>query len=287
MKFPRRLFILASILCVASASGFILMQKQLDRERMPHERMKEKLIYIPDAKIVKTASLGFHAALADIMWVRAIVYFGGHYLTDKDYTWLYHLLDVTTSLDPKNLLAFRFGGSLLALEQNDVDRSIALLKKGIQENPDADWRLYFLLGFNYFYFLEDHATAAKYLEKASRIPGHPDYLPRLAAKMYARSEKLDTAIDFLKEMYEQNGDENAKSAILGRLNILFAKRQAQSLRSIIEKYKKVYGEYPDELEDIVHAGLIEELPQYNDGDYVYDSDTGEVDWVSESDSHWP
>ena len=287
MKFSRRLLILTSILCVISASGFILMQTQLDCERPPRERMEEKLIYIPSPEFVKTASLGFHAVLADVMWARAVVYFGGHYLTDKDYTWLYNLLDATTTLDPKNILAYRFGGSLLALEQWDVEKSIAILKKGIRENPDADWRLYFLLGFNYFYVLEDYNNAAIYLEKASRMPGHPDFLPRLAAKMYAKSEKLDTAIEFLQEMYQQHDNENVRSAILERLSVLIAKKQARSLRCVVEKYKTVHGAYPTELEALAHCGLIEELPQYPNGCYTYDSDTGEIDWVPESGANWP
>jgi len=287
MNFSRRLLILTSILCAVSASGFILTQTQLDCERPPRERMEEKLIYIPSPEFVRTASLGFHAVLADVMWVRAVVYFGGHYLTDKDYTWLHSLLDATTTLDPKNLLAYRFGGSLLALEQHDVEKSIALLKKGIRENPDSDWRLYFLLGFNYFYILEDYDNAAIYLEKASRMPGHPDFLPRLAAKMYARSEKLDTAIEFLQEMYRQHDDESVRSAISGRLNILTAKKQARSIRDVLEKYKAIHGAYPAELEALAHCGLIEELPQYPNGNYTYDSGTGEIDWMSESDANWP
>lgn len=235
MKPPKRLYILTSILCAISTTGFIFVQGQLDHERLPRERMAEKLIYIPGGKVIKTASLGFHAVLADIMWVRAVMYFGEHYLTDKDYDWLYNLLDATTTLDPKNILAYRFGGTLLALEQGDVEKSIAILKKGIRENPDADWRLYFLLGFNYFYYLNDYDSAAKYLDRASRMPGHPNYLPRLAARMYAKSDRPDVAIEFLEEMYHQHDDENVRAAISDQLNTLNAQKQAHSPSHAEEK----------------------------------------------------
>ena len=282
-----RLLVSISILCVLSIVGLVLMQGQLDRIRPARERLEEKLIYIPSGRFIKTAALGFEAVLGDILWARAVVYFGGHYLTDKDYRWLYHILDATTTLDPKNVLVYRFGGTLLALEEGDVEQSIALLKKGIQNNPDADWRLYFSLGFNYFYFLEDYGSAAKYLEKASKMPGHPPYLPRLVARMYAKAERIDTAIEFLRGTYSQYDDQSVKEVIAQRVNILVAKKQARSLEPIVEEYKKTYGRYPSEAEELIRVGLIKELPIYPDGHYTIDPDTGKVDWVSELRLQWP
>jgi len=282
----KRIWLPALILCILSIAGLTLMQIQIDRIRAPRERLEEKLIYIPETRFLKTASLGFHAILADVFWARTVIYFGGHFLTDKDYRWLYRILDATTTLDPKNILAYRFGGTLLALETNDIDKSIELLKKGIQNNPDEDWRLYFLLGFNYFFYLEDHAMAAKYLEKASKMPGHPAYLPRLTAKMYAKSGKSDVAIDFLRASYDQYEDRNVKEAIAERINILMAKRQTVPLENVAEAYKKTYGEYPEDLKELVSAGLIKGLPEYPNGQYVIDS-TGNVEWVSESVPNWP
>ena len=260
------------------------MQTQIDRIRPSRERLGEKLIYIPGTSFLKAASLGFHAVLADVFWARSVVYFGGHYLTDKDYRWLYHILDATTTLDPKNILAYRFGGTLLTLEQNDVEKSILLLKKGIRDNPDADWRLYFQLGFNYFFYLDDYGTAAKYLEKASSMPGHPAFLPRLTARMYAKSGKTDMALEFLQETYNQYDDEKVKQAIADRINTLKAMKYVSYLEKVAEEYERIYGEYPRELKELINAGLIQKLPEYPGGYYVIDS-TGKVKWVSES--NWP
>ena len=231
------LWILGSVICILSV---FIIQKSLDQAISTRQRLGEKLIYIPSGRFLKTATLGFHVVLADLLWTRAVIYFGDHYYTDKDYRWLYSLLDATTTLDPKNILAYRFGGNLLALEGNDVKMSIELLKKGIRNNPDEDWRLYFLLGFDYFYYMEDYVSAAKYLEKAARMPGHPAYLPRLVARMYAKGEKTDTAIEFLREIQQQSDDENIKAAIAERLNILMAKRHARLLQGIVEEYRRSY-----------------------------------------------
>jgi tetratricopeptide (TPR) repeat protein len=283
----KRIWVLISVSCILSVAGFVSVQGRLDQIRPPREQLKEKLIYIPEAQFIKTASLGFHAALADIMWARAVVYFGHHYLTDKDYKWLYRLLDATTSLDPKNILAYRFGGTMLALGEGDVGKSIELLKKGIRNNPDEDWRLYFLLGFNYFFYQEDYASAAEYLEKASRMPGHPEYLPRLTARLYAKAEKIDTALKFLIETYRHYEDESVKETVKRRIEILAAKKYAASLRHVIERYKEIYGEYPTDVGALADAGLVKELLVYPDGQYSIDPDTGMVDWISELDPQWP
>jgi tetratricopeptide (TPR) repeat protein len=277
-------WILGSVICILSV---FTVQKNLDQAISTRQRLGEKLIYIPSGRFLKAATLGFHVVLADLLWTRAVIYFGDHYYTDKDYRWLYSLLDATTTLDPKNILAYRFGGNLLALEGGDVKRSIELLKKGIRNNPDEDWRLYFLLGFDYFYYMEDYVSAAKYLEKAVKMPGHPAYLPRLVARMYAKGERTDTAIEFLREIQQQYDDENVKAAIAERLNILMAKRQARLLQDIVEEYRKTYGEYPREIEELAQVGLLKEMPVYHGGRYVINSNSGMVDWISESSPQWP
>jgi tetratricopeptide (TPR) repeat protein len=287
MNYQKLTIIFTSTLCIITILGFAFIQWQIDGIRPSKSRMEEKLIYIPSAKFVKTASLGFHAILADLMWARTTVYFGEHSRTDKDYKWLYHLLDVVTTLDPENLLAYRFGGNLLALEKRDIEASIAILKKGIKNNPDEDWMLYFLLGFDYFFFLNDYVSAAEYLEKATKIPGHPAYLPKLVARMYAKSNKIDTAIQFLEGMYNQYKEPDVKASIAERLKILVAKKQAYSLKPYVEKYKELYGKYPEKPEELLQTGLIKQLNIFPGGQYVIDPNTGNTDWISKSSPNWP
>ena len=75
------------------------------------------------------------------------------------------------------------------------------------------------------------------------MPGHPKYLPRLVARMYAKGGKMNTAIEFLRGTYHQYEDESIKKSIADRLNILIAKQQIRPLESAAEVYKKTYGEY--------------------------------------------
>ena len=282
MVYLKKTWITVTALCLLSIAGFVFAQMQIDEKMPPTKRLEEKIIYIPQGKLVKTAALGYDAVLADLLWMRTVMYFGQHFVTDKDYRWLYSMLDAVTTLDPGNILAYRFGGNILALEAGEVDSSIRLLQKGIRNNPDKGWRLYFLLGFDYFYLKNDYLNAAKNLEKASRMPGHPQYLPRLAAKMYAEANQADVALAFLREIYDQYQDESVRAAVAQEMNEIMAKKQIGGLEQAADRYKRIYGVYPKELSMLVTAGIIRQLPQFDGGEYKIDPHTGKVDWVSSS-----
>lgn len=248
--------------------------------------MGEKLMYLPSGKFTKQVAIGMDVALADILWARTMVYFGSHYETDKDYKWLYHILDVITTLDPQFVLAYKFGGMALSLEANEVHKSKTLLEKGIKNNPDS-WQLYFVMGFNHFYFMDDTASAAKYFERAAELPGHPAYIPRLVARMYAKSGKLDVAMEFLEEIDKEYDDPTIKTAIVGRYKELIIEKHKIFLNGVVEKYEGEYGHKPTAIERLLQAGLLKSLPKEPlGGQYIIDPKTGKVKSTKENES-WP
>ena len=48
--------------------------------------------------------------------------------------------------------------------------------------------------------------AAPYIQKAATLPGHPPYLPNLAASLYVASHKPELGIEFLLQIYHATGD---------------------------------------------------------------------------------
>jgi tetratricopeptide (TPR) repeat protein len=119
-----------------------------------------------------------------------MVSFGEDFVKSRNYKWLHRPLDVITTLDPLFEEAYRYGGILLSIQTQQVDKSVNLLEKGIKKFPD-DWRLYFILGFNYTYYKNDDVKAVRYFEKANSLPGHPTYLPRLIGNLYAKIAKTE------------------------------------------------------------------------------------------------
>jgi tetratricopeptide (TPR) repeat protein len=212
--------------CIYSIQVFIDQSYQRDRE--------ERLLYLPSGKFLRPACLGFESLVADLLWIKAIGYFGAHYLTDRSYKWLYHILDLVTTLDPLFRYPFEFGGIILALEGGNPGQSILLMEKGIKHHPEY-WRLYFYLGFNYLYYNRDFQNASRCITKAAQLPGHPVYLPKLAASLLTTSGQKNTALSFLRQLYENTEDEWLKQQIKGKINDILAGNLPETLKGLLKE----------------------------------------------------
>jgi hypothetical protein len=169
----------------------------------------EEPLYIPTGRLLPYLSLGHKQLLADLLWLRTILYFGEHSLTDRDFPYLYHLVDIVTTLDPCFLEPYLFGGIALSLEAHAVEESNSLLQKGMKHFPN-EWRIPFYLGFNYWYFKEERGQAAQYVALASQLPGAPSYLSRLAATLYLQGGQGEVALKFLREIHSRFQDERIR-----------------------------------------------------------------------------
>ena len=96
--------------------------------------------WLRSPELSKRVTLGFDSLLADAYWIRAVQYYGDAKLSTskkKEYGLLYPLLDITTTLDPRFNIAYRFGAILLSEGYpngpGNPDQAIALLKKGIAD----------------------------------------------------------------------------------------------------------------------------------------------------------
>jgi len=202
--------ILGLSLIVLLWTGIYFIQLNIDNN-FSYQQI-EKMLYLPSGKFIKPLCLGFDELVADILWIKAVGYFGTHVKTDRNYPWLYHMLDLITTLDPLYQYPYEFGAIIFSLEADNVHQSISILKKGIKNYPDY-WRFYFYLGFDYFFILKEPTIAADYIAKAATLPGHPPYLPRLAASLYAVSQGKEHAIIFLKQIYENTQDKQIRSML--------------------------------------------------------------------------
>src|SRR5687767_13106171 len=69
------------------------------------------VLWIPSAAVLQRAALGFTNLVADVYWIRAVVYYGSRRAetrADKNYELLYPFLDVVTRLDSRFQIAYRF-----------------------------------------------------------------------------------------------------------------------------------------------------------------------------------
>ncbi|MDC4223415.1 MAG: hypothetical protein MPW15_04075 [Candidatus Manganitrophus sp.] len=129
----------------------------------------ESLLYLPSGKYLKPLAFGYDQLLADLLWMKTISYFGGHFMSDKQYPWLAHMLNLIIDLDPRFDFPYYFGGVVLSLEASQIEEANKILERGIEAYPDR-WQYPFYIGFNYYYHKKDAQRGLPYLEKAASLP---------------------------------------------------------------------------------------------------------------------
>jgi len=211
---------------------------------------------------------------ADAYWIRALQYYGGTKrrleslppapepppmlaaVTTDDYRQLYPLLDITTTLDPRFNIAYRFGAVFLAeawpAGAGRPDLAIRLLEKGLHARPDK-WEYMQDIGFVHYWYRHDYREAAGWFRRAGDIPGAPWWLKSLAATTLAqggdrRSSRLmwqairDSAeIDWLRHDADR------------RLLQLRALDDIDALQSLVDRIAAQTGTRPENWEAVAAA----------------------------------
>lgn len=273
------------ILCAAIGlllTSTVLLQKLLEQHDISRNAKLEQLRLLPKGEILRPILLGYHHAGADALWLRVVQVLGDRVVRDKDYEWLYHALDVITTLDPKYEYAYEAGGTILAELALRVDLSNRLLEKGIDPNPYS-WRIPFRLGFNHFFHLGDYLKAAEFMSQAAKVPGEfpigpPAYTARLASRLYVQGESPDVALEFLEAMLQQTTDEAVRDQLQRRMKRIGLERDLQVLERAVREYiKQTNDKYPNSLSDLVVSGILSRIPEEPYGGiYLFDQKTGMV-----------
>ena len=266
----------AVLLTCFLASLFALTQIQ----RVQPSNSMEDVLFISSPQFVKRASLGYSGLLADIYWMRVVQYFGRKHLHDSmQYKALAPLLDITTTLDPHLVIAYEWGSTFLDQPPpsgaGDDDAAIALIRKGIQNNPD-NWHLYFTLGFIQYLGKHDYLGAAQTFEAGARVPNAHPWLKIMAARMLRDSgnpENLETVRYLWQNVYDESTDQSLKQNAALHLASLTAEQEIHQLETITTEFRRHYGRNPASWRELIYAGAIRSTPTDPSGEaYVLHSD---------------
>lgn len=256
---------------------------QMARERVyPRETVDDQVLYVRSGTVMEKAALSYDAVLADVYWVRALQHYGGNRLKAGDtkrYDLLYPLLDLTTTLDPGFILAYRFGAIFLAEPQpggaGRPDLAIALLKKGVSAKPEK-WDYYHDIGFVYYWNLHDYTSAAEWFKRGGDLPGAPWWLKTYAATMLVRGGDRQ-ASRFMWQQLGQTDDQWMRETAQLRLLQLDALDHIDTLERAVKEFARVTGTMPASWEQLIAAGRLRGIPLDPVGTpYVLHAATGDV-----------
>ncbi len=243
--------------------AIVALQQRIDAKARVSSAEQEELL-LRSSQAVKTLSLGYDSLLADIYWTRAVQYYGSRVgLPGARFDLLWPLLDVTTSLDPHLMPAYRFGAIFLS-EPGEAgagrpDLAIELVKRGIAANP-SEWRLQTDLGFLYYWRMKDYKNAAAAYSDASKNPEAPLWAKLMAARIAQKGGSIQTSRMIWSELYQSTKDPRIKKAAAQQLVSLKALDDEAHLDQLADDYKSRFGRYPASIRDLIAAGLLPVIP---------------------------
>lgn len=210
----------------------------------------EDLYYLPPADYLLASSLGYREALADVIWLKALIYFGQELKHRGHVGNLYRYTDAMLTLDPRFKKVYHWVASTAIyrpgpITERDVRKAIAYLERGFRLFPD-DGEFAWDLGATYAYELvpivreAGAKRAAKqrgltYLELAALRGAGPAWIGLNAAAQLDKLGKTEQAIRHLADLYATVHDPAIKEQIEARLTELRSAAYAEAVRHTDEE----------------------------------------------------
>jgi len=203
------------------------------RAAMPSE---DDLLFLPRPSAIAALSLGHHELAADLVYLRAVVYFGTEVTGRKDFRWLENFLQTTVDLDPRWKSPYRWAGVATmyngtTITDEKVRASSHFLRLGIERFP-RDWEMPFMLGCNLLFETKAKDPAEKarltsegaaWIRRAALVGGAPPWAALLAATILRKEGREDAALRHLEQVYYSTSDERTREEVRMRLVSLKAK----------------------------------------------------------------
>jgi tetratricopeptide (TPR) repeat protein len=182
---------------------------------------------------------------------------------NQNYPLLAPLLEITTYLDPHLLVAYDFGSNFLAPAPphgaGEPDRAIQLVENGIRANPNA-WRLYYNLGFIYYFEKKDYAQAAHAFQRGSEVPDAHPFLKILAANMAQHAGDTAMARMLWTTTLQTTQDKQIQENARKHLRALKVDEDVAALERIADEYRQKTGQWPASFGQLIAARLLAGIP---------------------------
>lgn len=252
----------------------------LEKSRITKPVVKEERIFLPEP-FLKIFAGEFKGIMADFLVINLSSYYGGIILekkeaVEKEFEYMSRVLKVASVLDPYFFDTYYFAQSILAWDGRMPEKAIEILKVGSEKRKN-DWLIPYWIGFNYYYFLKDRKNASSFFREASLRPGASDLVASMSIIADYEGGETEMAILFLEDMIKRTDDEHKRNKFLIRLDAL---KKIRFLEQAVEMYKRKFGKYPKDINQLVKENIINQIPRDPYGGNFYIDDEGRVKTTS-------
>jgi hypothetical protein len=266
-------------------AGVWRLQERIDAQQSAIQSEDDQ-VTLRSSKVVKGLSLEYAPLVADIYWTRVVQYFGNKHAGNQvDLRLLWPLLDVTSVLDPHLMPVYHFGSMFLSdappRGAGRPDLAVELLERGLKANPQ-EWRLYYDLGFVYYFDMKDYPKASVAFYEGSKNPQAHIWMKVMAAKIAAEGNSEETSNFLWRDVYNTTIDPSVKENALRHLQLLRAQEDCKQIDVLADEYEKRFGRRPVRMGELVQSGLLRGEPVDPLGHPYVLSEAGKAEISSES-----
>ena len=225
--------------------GMIYSHRGVKQRRAQFPRDQD-VLYLPPPQHLGPMSLGYREALADLIWIRAVI-FAGDRAGAANYDWIMEYLEAIYSISPQFRRPYAWGGVAFIYTGQDIDRAMIdramrLYDRGITHFPE-DHELLFAAGMLLTrdvqsvegYSEAERAEAAErgaaMIRKAAAF-GAPPLVRELAATLVSEGGADQLAIQFLQSQLLQAEDENHRRLLKQKLEAAVGEAGFESLEAM-------------------------------------------------------
>jgi hypothetical protein len=248
-----------SLFVLLGFAGVWRLQERIDVQQGAVVSEDDELM-LRSGRLVKGLSLEYAPLVADIYWTRVVQYFGNKQAEEQtDLGLLWPLLEVTNVLDPQLMPVYHFGSTFLSdappRGAGRPDLAVELLERGLKANPD-EWRLYYDLGFVYYFDMKDYAKASAALYEGSKNPKALIWMKAMAAKIATEGNSTETSNFLWQDIYNTTKDPLVKENALRHLQLLRAEEDRKQIDALADEYQRRFGRRPASMSDLVQGGML-------------------------------
>lgn len=225
-------FLPLGLLCAAGVAVHVL--QPLLAETYGDVRRREDAYYLPSPDTTKLLSLGYRAALADLIFAHVLVSNGQHFQEKRRFEFVVNYLDTITTLDPSFREPYRLADTLIVMqptapELEDYRAARRLEERGLKQFP-YDQELWLIAGQFLAYIAANYVPSneraewrlegAKKLARSCELIGSNQNIPHhciTAAALFTEAGKRDVVQGFLERVMAISDDPQIQALAGGYL----------------------------------------------------------------------
>jgi hypothetical protein len=245
------------VVAIALMVGVFFGTWSLRRRAMSHylgTQTYEDIYYLPPPEWLQVMSLGYRRALADLIWLRALIYFGDEFEHRGAVRHVFHYGESMLALDPDFRRVYRWVGVAGVYTPTGspvqfIERAVDVLRRGVARFPN-DGELAWDAGATIIYELLPNlpkddpererleAEGNEHMIAAARLGAGPPWLVLTNASVLRKLGKKDRELRHLEEMYAMVRNPDVKAQIEIRLSQLRDEAYAEAFRSANEEFEQ-------------------------------------------------